>query len=58
MALVEEAASKIDLGDYIFEAVTREYTFAYFEARGIPCSRNVFYERLRAFYYVLDKLRQ
>lgn len=59
IAMIKEAAEKCDyvLQDYIFEAVTTGRTFAYFEANRIPCCRDTFYDRLRKFYFYLDKLR-
>ena len=59
IAMVEKAAAECDdqLGDYILEAVTTGKTFSYFEAHGIPCCRDTFYDRLRKFYYILSRIR-
>ena len=57
--LVNEAIRRLDsIGDYIFKAVTKGLPFTYFEACGIPCGRDYFYERYRRFFYELDKLRE
>lgn len=59
IAMLEKAAAECDdqLGDYILEAVTTGKTFSYFEAHGIPCCRDTFYDRLRKFYYILSRIR-
>lgn len=59
MAMVRRAASECDpdIGDAIFKAVTEDLAFSYFEARGIACGRDMFYDRLRKFFYLLDKIR-
>lgn len=58
--MVEKAATECDpdIGRYIFESVTTGKPFSYFEANGIPCGRDMFYDRLHKFYYILDKLRK
>lgn len=57
MRMIEECANVVDLGSYIFKAVTEGVTFPYFEARGIPCCRTYFYDRLKEFFFILDKVR-
>lgn len=57
MKLVEDTAALIDIGQDIFFAVTEERTFGYFEALGRPYGRDLFYDRLRQFYFLLDKVR-
>lgn len=57
MEMVEKAANQIDISDAIFEAVTKERTYVYFEARDCGFGRDLFYDRLRKFYYLLDKIR-
>lgn len=57
MKLVEDTAALIDIGKDIFVAVTEERTFGYFEALGRPYGRDLFYDRLRQFYFLLDKVR-
>lgn len=46
-----------DLQSYIFEAVTKGTPFTHFEADGIPCCRDTFYDRYRKFFWLLDKKR-
>lgn len=57
--IIEQAAYEADpeISKWILYAVTTEgATFDYlYLARGIPCSRNTFYDRRRKFYYILDK---
>ena len=58
MEMVRSAADLIDISDEIFEAVTAGKTYSYFEAKGCPFGRDLFYDRLRKFYYELDKIRK
>lgn len=57
MEMVEKTAEKIDISKEIFVAVTKEKAYPYFEALGCPFGRDLFYDRLRKFYYLLDKIR-
>lgn len=47
-----------DLSNYIFKAVTEERSYdnlkAFFD---IPCSRDMYYDRYRKFFWLLDKER-
>ena len=58
--MVERAASECDpdIGIDILDCVTTGKTFPWFEARGIPCGRDMFYDRLRKFFWILDKYRK
>ena len=58
--MVERSAKECDpdIGKFIFESVTTGKPFSYFEAKGIPCGRDMFYDRLRKFYWILDKYRR
>ena len=61
MEMVSKIAKKTDkiLGDYIFKAVTEGYSYTYLKAKlDIPCSRDVYYELYRKFFWLLDKERQ
>ena len=58
MQMVRKAANLVDISSEIFEAVTTGKTFSYFEANGSPFGRDLFYDRLRRFYYELDKIRR
>lgn len=55
--LIENSCREVDneLCDYIFEAVTKGTPFSVLEGRGIPCSKNTFYDRYRKFFWLLDK---
>jgi hypothetical protein len=58
--LVEKAAIETDqyLYKYIIQAVTEGYSFSYLKARlEIPCSRDVYYEKYRKFFWVLSQMR-
>ena len=61
MEMVSKIAKKTDktLGSYIFKAVTEGYSYTYLKAKlDIPCSRDVYYELYRKFFWLLDKERQ
>lgn len=60
MKYVREAATASDeyLAPWIFRSVTTGATFTTFEAEGVPFGRDMFYDRLRKFFYILDKLRE
>jgi len=58
--MVEDAAKKADrfLAKYILKAVTEGHSYVYLKTRlGIPCSRDVYYEAYRRFFWLLDKER-
>lgn len=58
--LVEKAAIETDqyLYKYIIQAVTEGYSFSYLKSRlEIPCSRDVYYEKYRKFFWVLSQMR-
>ena len=58
--LVEKAAIETDqyLYKYILKAVTEGCSFAYLKSRlEIPCSRDVYYEKYRKFFWVLSQMR-
>ena len=59
MEIVEKAAKEADsdIWEYLFRSVTTGVTFGTFEAEGAPFGRDFFYERLRRFYWILDKKR-
>ena len=56
MKLIEDTAiqARPDLWVYIFKSVTEGRSFAYFEALGIPCGKDLFYEMRRKFFWLLD----
>lgn len=60
MEMIEQAAIKADpyLASYILKAVTEGYSYTYLKARlEIPCSRDMYYDRYRRFFWLLDKTR-
>lgn len=59
--LVEKAAKDTDyiLYKYILKAVTEGLSYSYLKnVLRIPCSRDIYYERYRKFFWVLNKLRK
>lgn len=60
MGLIEQAAWDADreIGSYILEAVVEERPYEYFKMmKNIPCGRDMFYDRRRKFFWILDKRR-
>jgi hypothetical protein len=56
--LIEKTAMQADpdLYQYIIKSVCYEQPFFYLqEIMGMPCSRHMFYDRRRYFFYLLDK---
>ena len=58
MEMAEKTAEIIDISKEIFIAVTLGKTYSYFEAKHCPFGRDLFYDRLRRFYFLLDKIRR
>jgi len=60
MEMVRRAADECDpyIGDSIFKAVTEDLAFSHFEANGIACGKDMFYDRLRKFFWILDGYRK
>lgn len=61
MIIVEKAAHYADneIGDYILKGATEGLSWDELYAKcSIPCSSGMYYERLRRFYWYLDKLRK
>lgn len=60
MRLIEEVAKEADkyLYDYILRAVTENLSYTYLKARlEIPCGRDMYYDRYRKFFWLLNKAR-
>lgn len=60
MQTVEQAAIEADpyLASYILKAVTEGLSYSYLKARlEIPCGRDMYYDRYRRFFWILDKKR-
>lgn len=58
--MVENAAKSADpdLWKYILKAVTEDLSFTYLKSRlEIPCSRDMYYDRYRRFFWLLSKAR-
>ena len=61
MHLIEKAAQEADryLYEYILKAVTEELSYPYLKTKlGIPCGRDMYYDRYRKFFWILDDLRK
>lgn len=58
--LIKEVAKNADesLCDYILIAVTKGYSYKYLKTvMNIPCSKDMYYDRYRKFFYLLSKER-
>lgn len=59
--LIEKAAKEADtyLHDYILKAVTEELSYTYLKTKlGIPCGKDMYYDRYRRFFWLLNDLRK
>lgn len=57
---IEKASIDADpyLANYILKAVTEGLSFNYLKSRlEIPCGKDMYYDRYRRFFWILDKLR-
>lgn len=58
MRLIEECcyAASDEIGNYILKAVTEGLSYVNLQMmHGIPCSRDMFYDRYRKFFYILSR---
>lgn len=58
--LIEKAASDADkyLCDYILQGVTEERSYIYLKTKlDIPCGKDMYYDRYRKFFWLLDRMR-
>lgn len=58
--LIEKVAKEADseLHSYILKAVTEELSYTYLKTQTeIPCGRDMYYDRYRRFFWLLDKER-
>lgn len=58
--LIEQAAIETDkyLYDYILKAVTEELSYNYLKSKfDIPCGKDMYYDRYRRFFWILNKMR-
>lgn len=59
--LLERIAKETDkyLCDYILKAVTEGLSYTYLKTKlGIPCGRDMYYDRYRRFFWLLSEARQ
>ena len=59
--LVERITIEADefLHKYILKAVTEELSFTYLKTKlGIPCGKDMYYDRYRKFFWLLSKSRK
>lgn len=57
MQIVEDAAKETDifLCEYILKAVTEELSYNYLRTRlDMPCSRDLYYDKYRKFFWILN----
>lgn len=60
MRIIEKAAMEADryLYDYILKAVTEDLSYTYLKSKlEIPCGRDMYYDRYRKFFWLLNKSR-
>lgn len=58
--LIEKAAMETDryLCDYILKAVTENLSYSHLKSKlGIPCGKDMYYDRYRKFFWLLSELR-
>jgi hypothetical protein len=58
--LIEKAARSADryLYEYILKAVTENLSYTYLKSKlDIPCGKDMYYDRYRRFFWLLNKLR-
>jgi hypothetical protein len=58
--MIEDAAKEADdfLYPYILQAVTEGLSYTYLKAKlGIPCGRDMYYDRYRRFFWILSEKR-
>lgn len=61
ISLIEEIAIQADryLHEYILKAVTEGLSYTYLKSRlGIPCGKDMYYDRYRKFFWLLSESRK
>lgn len=61
MQLIENTAKEADryLYEYILKAVTENLSYTYLKSKlGIPCSKDMYYDRYRKFFWLLSESRK
>lgn len=59
--MIEEAAKTADkdLYKYILKAITEGLSYTYMKTRmDIPCGKDMYYDRYRRFFWILDQVRE
>lgn len=59
--MIEEAAKRADeeLHKYILKAITEGLSYTYMKTRmDIPCGKDMYYDRYRRFFWILDQIRE
>lgn len=59
--MIEEAAKQADvnLHTYILKAITEGLSYTYMKNRmNIPCGKDMYYDRYRRFFWILDQIRE
>ena len=57
---IEKVAIEADryLSQYILKAVTENLSYTYLKTKmGIPCGKDMYYDRYRKFFWLLNKVR-
>jgi hypothetical protein len=60
MRLIEKVAAETDqyLCNYILKAVTENLSYTYLKSRlDIPCGKDMYYDRYRKFFWLLNEAR-
>lgn len=60
IGLIEKAAKEADryLYEYIIKGVTEELSYTYLRSKlDIPCGKDMYYDRYRRFFWILNKIR-
>ena len=58
--MIEQSAKEADrqLHDYILKAVTENLSYTYLKTKlDIPCGKDMYYDRYRRFFWLLNKVR-
>lgn len=61
MEMIEEAAKRADeeLYKYILKAITEGLSYTHMKTRmDIPCGKDMYYDRYRRFFWILDQIRE
>lgn len=61
MELIEKTAMEADryLYEYILKAVTENLSYSYLKSKlEIPCGKDMYYDRYRRFFWLLNKVRK